>query len=90
VADRADAWPDNVGGSVDLGGRRLWFFVDRQCIYCAVCSDAAPRNFRASDDEDHDICFQQPRDLTELAQCEEAMASCPVEAIGCTPADAAE
>ena len=35
-----------------------------------------------SDDEDHDICFKQPENDEELAQCYEAMENCPVEAIG--------
>ena len=49
---------------------------------CSVCSDAAPNNFRMSDAEDHDICFKQPENEEEVAQCKEAMENCPVEAIG--------
>ena len=55
---------------------------DTQCILCSVCSDAAPNNFRMSDDEDHDICYKQPENEEELEQCYEAMENCPVEAIG--------
>ena len=58
------------------------FYVDKECILCSVCSDAAPNNFRMSDDEDHDICYKQPADEEELAQCYEALENCPVEAIG--------
>ena len=82
MANRDNRWPDNAGGSATVKGRRVSFYVDRDCILCSVCSDAAPKNFRMSDDEDHDICFRQPQDARELAQCEEAMANCPVEAIG--------
>ena len=35
-----------------------------------------------SDDEDHDICYKQPENGEELAQCYEALENCPVEAIG--------
>jgi ferredoxin len=82
MADPANRWEDNVGGEVTIGGKRLSFFVDKECILCSVCSDAAPRNFKMSDDEDHDVCYKQPETEDELAQCYEAMENCPVEAIG--------
>ena len=82
MADPANRWEDNVGGEVTIGGKRLSFFVDKECILCSVCSDAAPRNFKMSDDEDHDVCYKQPETEDELAQCYEAMETCPVEAIG--------
>jgi len=73
MADPKNRWPDNVPGK---------FFVDRECILCSVCSDAAPSNFRMSKDEDHDMVYKQPESPEELAQCYEAMENCPVEAIG--------
>ncbi|TVQ88781.1 MAG: ferredoxin [Deltaproteobacteria bacterium] len=73
MADKSIKWRDNVPGK---------FYVDQECILCSVCSDAAPNNFRMSDDEDHDIVFKQPENDEELAQCYEAMENCPVEAIG--------
>ena len=73
MADKDDKWEDNVPGK---------FYVDRECILCSVCSDAAPDNFRISDDEDHDICYKQPESEEELDQCYEALENCPVEAIG--------
>lgn len=82
MADPKNRWEDNVGGQSVIGGKRVSFFVDKECILCSVCSDAAPKNFRMSDDEDHDICFKQPTTPDELAQCYEAMENCPVEAIG--------
>jgi len=82
MADPSERWEDNVGGEVVIGGRRVSFYVDRECILCSVCSDAAPEHFRMSGDEDHDICFKQPEDRDELARCDEAMENCPVEAIG--------
>jgi ferredoxin len=82
MANPSDAWPDNVGGDVTIGGKRIGFYVDKECILCSVCSDAAPNNFKMSDDEDHDVCFKQPANEEELAQCYEALENCPVEAIG--------
>ena len=82
MADPKNRWEDNVGGEVTIAGKRLSFFVDKECILCSVCSDAAPRNFKMSDDEDHDVCYKQPETEDELAQCYEAMENCPVEAIG--------
>jgi ferredoxin len=73
MADKKNKWPDNVPGK---------FYVDRECILCSVCSDAAPKNFKMSEDEDHDHVFKQPTNDSELAQCREAMENCPVEAIG--------
>jgi ferredoxin len=82
MAKPSNRWEDNAGGEVTLGGKRLSFYVDKECILCSVCSDAAPRNFRMSDDEDHDVCYKQPESEDELAQCYEALENCPVEAIG--------
>ena len=82
VADPTDIWQDNIKGEQTINGKRVSFYVDMECILCSVCSDAAPNNFRMSDDEDHDICFKQPDDEEELAQCYEALENCPVEAIG--------
>lgn len=82
MADKEDAWPDNVGGFKIIAGKKVSFYVDRECIICSVCSDEAPKNFRMSDDESHDICFKQPENEEELEQCYDAMENCPVEAIG--------
>ncbi len=82
MADPTDKWEDNIGGEAVINSKRVSFYVDRECILCSVCSDAAPENFRMSDEEDHDICFKQPADAEELEQCYEAMENCPVEAIG--------
>jgi ferredoxin len=82
MADPRDKWEDNVGGEATINGKRVSFYCDRECILCSVCSDVAPRNFRMSKNEDHDICFKQPETEAELKQCYEAKANCPVEAIG--------
>ena len=82
MADFKNRWEDNVGGTSVVSSKKVGFFVDKECILCSVCSDAAPNNFRMSDAEDHDICYMQPSDDEELSQCREAMENCPVEAIG--------
>ncbi len=73
MADKNDKFEDNVPGK---------WYVDRKCILCSVCSEAAPNNFKESAEQDHDIVYKQPENETETMQCEEAMAACPVEAIG--------
>ena len=82
MADPENIWHDNVGGNATIKGKKVSFYVDMECILCSVCSDAAPNNFRMSDDEDHDICYKQPENDEEYAECLEAMENCPVEAIG--------
>lgn len=82
MADKNDVWEDNVGGFVIVSGRKISFYVDRECILCSVCSDAAPNNFKQSADGDHDICYKQPENEEELEECYDAMEGCPVEAIG--------
>jgi len=82
VADKKDKWEDNVGGFSIVAGKKVSFYVDRECILCSVCEDVAPANFKMNDDDTHDICFKQPENEQELEECYEALDSCPVEAIG--------
>jgi ferredoxin len=58
------------------------FYVDNHCLAHDVCRQLAPKNF-AYDEENG--CFyvcKQPDSPEELAQCLEAMAACPMAAIG--------
>ena len=82
MANRDDIWDDNVRGSSEIDGKKVSFFVDRECILCSVCHECAPKNFRMADSEEYDICFKQPTNKEELEACYEAMENCPVEAIG--------
>ena len=68
MADPTEKWEDNVPGNATIDGKTVSFYVDKECILCSVCSDAAPNNFRMSDDEDHDICYKQPEGEEELEQ----------------------
>lgn len=73
MADKDDKFPDNVPGK---------FYVDRECIFCDVCVQAAPNNFAASESGCHDYVYKQPENETEIEECYDAMEQCPVEAIG--------
>lgn len=73
MADKTERYEDNVPGR---------WYVDKKCILCSVCSEAAPKNFKEAAEGDHDFVFKQPENDDEVQQCEEAMAACPVEAIG--------
>lgn len=73
MADKSRKFPDNVPGK---------FYVDEDCIVCGACVDAAPNNFKESADGDHDYVYKQPENETELQQCRDAMAECPVDCIG--------
>ena len=73
MGDKTVRYEDNVPGK---------WYVDKKCILCSVCSEAAPHNFREAENHDHDIVYKQPESDDEVRQAEEAMAACPVEAIG--------
>ncbi len=73
MADPRDRVAENVPGR---------YYVDAQCIDCDVCRVTAPLNFQRSETKGYSYVFRQPEDAEENAQCQEAMDSCPVEAIG--------
>lgn len=73
MADKNDRYPDNAPGK---------YFVDTQCIDCDVCRVTAPGNFRREEEKGYSYVFRQPESADQEAQCQEAMDSCPVEAIG--------
>ena len=73
MPDPNDKVKENVKGA---------FYVDSSCIDCDVCRDMAPHNFTRSFKHAYSFVSKQPETETELAACEEALACCPVEAIG--------
>ena len=73
MADKSQKQPENVPGK---------FFVDVNCIDCDVCRETAPNNFTQQADKGYSYVFKQPATPEEEAQCQEALESCPVEAIG--------
>ncbi len=79
MANRGDRLGENVAGK---------YYVDVQCIDCDVCRVTAPNNFQRHEEKAFSYVFRQPSNPEEEAQCQEAMDSCPVEAIGDDGADA--
>lgn len=73
MANKENKYPENVEGS---------FYVDDQCIACEVCPDEAENNFKMNDDNSHAFVYKQPENDTEKKECESALESCPVDAIG--------
>lgn len=73
MADAANKYSQNVSGA---------YYVDDQCIDCDLCRETAPANFKRDDDGGHSYLYKQPENDDEKNLCEEALAGCPVEAIG--------
>ena len=71
---------DNIDGQ---------YYVDQACIDCDLCRQTAPGCFSRSFNgpATHSIVSRQPMTPDEIAKCEDARLSCPVNAIGkCEPA----
>ncbi len=73
MAEKTDKQPSNVAGT---------YYVDTQCIDCDVCRDMAPDHFTRNDEDGYSYVFRQPTTPDEIELCNEAIQSCPVEAIG--------
>ena len=73
MANKDDRYEENAPGK---------FYVDTQCIDCDVCHVTAPANFTRQEDKGFSFVMKQAGTPEEEAQCQEAMDSCPVEAIG--------
>lgn len=71
MADRRQAFPDNVPGS---------FFVDRTCIDCGTCHGLVPEIF--GDAGGHSRVHRQPRDPAEALRAGLAVVACPTASIG--------
>ncbi|OHE70888.1 MAG: ferredoxin [Verrucomicrobia bacterium GWC2_42_7] len=73
MADKSNKWPENVPGK---------FYVDDQCIDCDLCRDMAPDFFVRNEDGGYSVVCKQPSTDDEIAECNEALEGCPVNAIG--------
>jgi ferredoxin len=62
---------ENVAGAL---------FVDVACITCDTCTGVAPMCFSLT--PTHAFVHAQPRNAHEAQLCQEAILSCPVDAIG--------
>ncbi len=82
MADPKEKFHDNIEGTVEYNGQKYSFYVDKECIFCHVCSQVAPDNFEQSEDGCHDYVYKQPENEEELLDCIEAIDQCPVYAIG--------
>lgn len=72
MANKAARWPENAPGR---------YYVDDACIKAKYCLAVAPRNFKMSE-LGHSYVAKQPQTPEEEAQVREALAGCPVGAIG--------
>ncbi|MFZ4713859.1 MAG: ferredoxin [Bacteriovoracaceae bacterium] len=73
MAQKTAKFSDNVNGK---------FYVDDQCIACDACVVEAPKFFIMNDSDGHAYVMKQPMTPEEIKECENALAACPVEAIG--------
>jgi ferredoxin len=73
VADKKAKYAQNKPGK---------YFVDDQCIACDACCVEAPNFFKMNDEEGHAFVALQPQTPEEIKDCENALAACPVDAIG--------
>jgi ferredoxin len=67
-----DPYPDNAPGK---------YYIDLSCIKCGLCPGLAPNVFKESDDATHSLAYAQPETAADLAECEEAIATCPSKSI---------
>ena len=73
MADQNSRYKENVLGR---------YYVDDQCIACDACCVEAPKFFAMNDNEGHAFVKLQPITPAEIEEAENALAACPVEAIG--------
>jgi ferredoxin len=73
MATKEDKYEDNVVGK---------YYCDTECIDCDLCREIAPDNFKRDEDGGYSFVYSQPENEEEETLCEEAMNSCPVDAIG--------
>ncbi len=73
MANKNAKYSQNVTGS---------YYVDDSCIACDACCVEAPKFFAMNDDEGHAYVKLQPQSHEERKEAENALAACPVEAIG--------
>lgn len=73
MANKNARFKENVDGN---------YYVDDSCIACDACCVEAPRFFAMNDDDGHAYVKLQPKTPDELEEAENALAACPVEAIG--------
>lgn len=73
MADKEAKWSQNTDGE---------YYVDDQCIACDACVVEAPEYFEMNDDDGHAYVKKQPESDEAKEECVNALACCPVGAIG--------
>lgn len=73
MADKTQKSPKNIAGK---------YYVDNTCIDCGLCYQSAPEFFAKDDDSDFAYVQKQPNGQDQIAQCENILENCPVQAIG--------
>ncbi len=73
MADKNARFQENIPGK---------YYVDDSCIACDACCVEAPKFFAMNDNEGHAFVKLQPQTPEEMTDAENALAACPVEAIG--------
>ena len=56
--------------------------MDDECIDCSLCQELAPENFSRSDAQDYAFVSKQAITKSEEGQCQDALNTCPIDAIG--------
>ncbi|SDG05251.1 Ferredoxin [Methanolobus vulcani] len=73
MAMKENKFDENIDGA---------YYVDADCIGCNLCVSNSPQNFKMKDDDSTAYVFKQPENEKEKQACENALAECPVDAIG--------
>lgn len=73
MADKTHRFSENVPGA---------YYVTEDCIDCDMCRVAAPLVFHRDESLGFSVVYRQPVTEEERTQADEALESCPVEAIG--------
>ncbi len=75
MANKDNKNPENVKGN---------YYVDMECIACGICVNECPNCFAFTKNGQYAYIKKQAENEEEISSCNEAMTSCPVEAIGYT------
>ena len=73
MADKSNKYGDNAPGP---------FYVDKECINCDACVLVAENHFKLDETDGYAFVYRQPVTKEEKEACQEALESCPVDAIG--------
>lgn len=73
MADKSQRRSKNIDGK---------YYVDENCIDCGICYQMASNYFAHDEGEFKAYVYHQPASDMEIANCEEVMGHCPVNAIG--------